>query len=109
KARANRSFYPEAVAGQDVLPHTRARSGFDLPEEADGASDRPGRIGRTDVVEIDDIGRRHRNRIAHGWRAGTYRQQTHRLIGDAGCQHNGLIGELQPLEVGEAVGAVEKV
>src|SRR5499426_211265 len=99
-------FHAEPIPDQKVLEDAGCR--FKLPVEADGAGDRPGRIGRTDVVRIGDAGRRYRQGLAHGRRA-TYRQPARRRVVESGHEIDSLIRELQPLDVGEAVGAIENV
>ena len=74
--------------------------------ERDAAGDRPGRIGRTDVVGIGDAQCRRGDQLAHGGRVVADGGLAGGIGVEARYQRLAHVVELQPLDVGEAVDAV---
>ncbi|MNC03018.1 hypothetical protein D3C75_504090 [compost metagenome] len=94
----------------DVLKDARTRDCFELPVEGDRSSD-----GTAGVVGIGHVGSRYPQQLTRGRRsvrgvAGSVEdgQQAQRVVvkPDPARQGERLIVELQPLDIGQAVGAV---
>ncbi|MCY1409695.1 hypothetical protein D9M71_250510 [compost metagenome] len=92
------------VAGRqqdDVLEHAGTGVPFHLPDEAHGT------VGdvAAGIVGIGHAGHRHGEQLAHRGTRVADGRPAHRL-GVAAGQHHGLVGELQPLDVHQGIGAV---
>ena len=94
---------PRGESGSDVLEHARARHALDLPDVGDRTGDRA-----AGIVGVGHAGDGRSELAAAGVVSLTSDALADRLGVEPGHQHHRLVGELQPLDIGQAVGTVRR-